>query len=343
MTGLGSARNTPRLSFLAPSHSTPAGQSLLIIGPSGCGKSSLLRALAGLWSEGSGTAVLPPHRHTFFLPQAGPSSIRQPPLHTYLVELLPPLLYRPSTPHSFPYSLKVHSPSPLQKPFMAVKLRLTPLPLLTQTLPHVVPLHCRNPSWPSNSAPPPPLPCRPPPLQKPFMAIGSLRRQLMFPSGEGGGGLEGGAGGAGGQKGEGRGRTGRGGEQAGQITGVAVSFLVPMSVTLVSHLPLMQVFMLPPPGSRGAAVQTVPSLMARGGPRPRCSRLVQTVPSSGGLGARGRGGTAGSTAAGTALLLHSTTASAADMWRYRTMLRCCPCCRNRRPKAQQSGKAETRC
>ena len=340
MTGLGSARNTPRLSFLAPSHSTPAGQSLLIIGPSGCGKSSLLRALAGLWSEGSGTAVLPPHRHTFFLPQAGPSSIRQPPLHTYLVELLPPLLYRPSTPHSFPYSLKVHSPSPLQKPFMAVKLRLTPLPLLTQTLPHVVPLHCRNPSWPSNSAPPPPSHVVPPHCRSPSWPSARSGDSSCSHRVRGGGALKGGQGG---QKGEGRGRTGRGGEQAGQITGVAVSFLVPMSVTLVSHLPLMQVFMLPPPGSRGAAVQTVPSLMARGGPRPRCSRLVQTVPSSGGLGARGRGGTAGSTAAGTALLLHSTTASAADMWRYRTMPRCCPCCRNRRPKAQQSGKAETRC
>ncbi|KAG2486371.1 hypothetical protein HYH03_014951 [Edaphochlamys debaryana] len=35
------------------------GQSLLIVGPSGCGKSSLLRAIAGLWTEGAGTVTLP--------------------------------------------------------------------------------------------------------------------------------------------------------------------------------------------------------------------------------------------------------------------------------------------
>ncbi|GLC38395.1 hypothetical protein PLESTB_001582400 [Pleodorina starrii] len=35
------------------------GQSLLVVGPSGCGKSSLLRAIAGLWTAGSGTVVLP--------------------------------------------------------------------------------------------------------------------------------------------------------------------------------------------------------------------------------------------------------------------------------------------
>jgi hypothetical protein len=46
-----------------------AGQSLLVVGPSGCGKSSLLRALAGLWSEGSGRCMLPPLRDLFFLPQ----------------------------------------------------------------------------------------------------------------------------------------------------------------------------------------------------------------------------------------------------------------------------------
>lgn len=50
----------------SPLPATAAGESLLIVGPSGCGKSSLLRALAGLWSEGSGVAQLPP---SFFLPQ----------------------------------------------------------------------------------------------------------------------------------------------------------------------------------------------------------------------------------------------------------------------------------
>ena len=45
------------------------GDALLIIGPSGCGKSSLLRAVAGLWSSGSGVVQRPPIEEMFFLPQ----------------------------------------------------------------------------------------------------------------------------------------------------------------------------------------------------------------------------------------------------------------------------------
>ena len=45
------------------------GDALLITGPSGCGKSSLLRAIAGLWSTGSGTVQHPPLEDMFLLPQ----------------------------------------------------------------------------------------------------------------------------------------------------------------------------------------------------------------------------------------------------------------------------------
>jgi hypothetical protein len=45
------------------------GESLLVVGPSGCGKSSLLRVVAGLWVEGSGTIVAPEPARLFFLPQ----------------------------------------------------------------------------------------------------------------------------------------------------------------------------------------------------------------------------------------------------------------------------------
>lgn len=47
----------------------PAKQGLLVMGPSGCGKSSLLRAIAGLWSAGSGSIVRPPAAQILFLPQ----------------------------------------------------------------------------------------------------------------------------------------------------------------------------------------------------------------------------------------------------------------------------------
>ncbi|MEB3274152.1 MAG: ABC transporter ATP-binding protein/permease [Prochlorothrix sp.] len=42
---------------------------LLVVGPSGCGKSSLLRAIAGLWTQGQGTITRPDRGEILFLPQ----------------------------------------------------------------------------------------------------------------------------------------------------------------------------------------------------------------------------------------------------------------------------------
>jgi vitamin B12/bleomycin/antimicrobial peptide transport system ATP-binding/permease protein len=42
---------------------------LLVVGPSGCGKSSMMRALAGLWTNGSGTIERPDNSDMLFLPQ----------------------------------------------------------------------------------------------------------------------------------------------------------------------------------------------------------------------------------------------------------------------------------
>jgi putative ATP-binding cassette transporter len=44
-------------------------QSLLVVGASGCGKSSLLRAISGLWRNGSGSVEGPDFQEVLFLPQ----------------------------------------------------------------------------------------------------------------------------------------------------------------------------------------------------------------------------------------------------------------------------------
>lgn len=47
----------------------PQNQGIIVVGASGCGKSSLLRAIAGLWSSGSGMIQRPKLQEMLFLPQ----------------------------------------------------------------------------------------------------------------------------------------------------------------------------------------------------------------------------------------------------------------------------------
>lgn len=66
ITPLGSV---PRMLIYDLSIEIDAGARLLVVGPSGAGKSSLLRAIAGLWTHGSGIIERPERNRMVFLPQ----------------------------------------------------------------------------------------------------------------------------------------------------------------------------------------------------------------------------------------------------------------------------------
>jgi len=58
-----------RLLFTDLELSLQQGENLLIVGNSGAGKSSFLRAIAGLWTAGSGVIERPTNEEVYFLPQ----------------------------------------------------------------------------------------------------------------------------------------------------------------------------------------------------------------------------------------------------------------------------------
>jgi vitamin B12/bleomycin/antimicrobial peptide transport system ATP-binding/permease protein len=61
--------NSEQTLFRNLSFELGSSESLLVVGTSGCGKSSLLRAIAGLWRNGSGTVEGPDYHDVLFLPQ----------------------------------------------------------------------------------------------------------------------------------------------------------------------------------------------------------------------------------------------------------------------------------